>query len=179
MQLINKIATIALCFSICQSIESQTNVVGKLVQSVILKNANDKNIAIPNIGKQVVVIFYTDPDSKDVNEPLSNAIKAKNYTKEKYSSIGVGNCADTWLPNSAVRLGARQKEKEYPNSVILLDFDHVLLKSWNLNDCNDKGVIIIIGKDQKIKYISYVKSQEESKAIIPMVLKTINEELLK
>jgi predicted transcriptional regulator len=156
---------------------SQTNLVGKPVQSVILRDANDNSMAIPNMDKSVVVIFYTDPDEKDVNEPLSNAIKAKNYPKEKYAGVGIGNCADTWLPNSAIRIAARQKEKQYPGSVIMIDSGHILAKTWNLGDCNDKGVVIIIGKDQKVKYLNVVKSQVESSSIISKVLKLIEEEM--
>jgi predicted transcriptional regulator len=179
MQIINRIITITILVFLIQNVSSQTNIIGKSIQSLILRDSNDKNVAIPNVGKQVIIIFYTDPDEKDVNDPLSNAIKAKKYPKDKYTAVGIGNCADTWLPNSAIRMGTRQKEKQYPGSVILLDIDRVLSKAWNLNDCNDKGVFIIIGKDQKIKYINYVKSQEESTAIITIVLKTIEEELLK
>jgi predicted transcriptional regulator len=176
---LSRISTYVCLFLLCITGYSQPNLVGKPVQSVILRDANDKSMAIPNIGKSVVVIFYTDPDEKDVNEPLSNAIKAKNYLKEKYTGVGIGNCADTWLPNSAIRIAARQKEKQYPGSVIMIDSDHILQKAWKLESCDDKGVIIVVGKDQKVKYISYVKNSEESTSIIPMVLKCIETEINK
>ena len=74
---------------------------------------------------------------------------------------------------------ARQKEKQFPGSIILLDTKRVLAGAWGLGDCNGIGVVILIGKDAKIKFIKNVKTQEESKALIPTVIKIIEENLAK
>ena len=157
----------------------QTATVGKTLSSLQLVDPNDAPKAIPFIGAKVIAIFYTDPDEKDVNDPLSDAIKAKNFPKDKYAGIGIANCKDTWIPDAAIRMKARQKEKQFPGSIILLDTKRDLSKAWGLGDCNGLGVVIIIGKDAKIKFIKNIKTQEESKAIISAVLKIIQEELAK
>lgn len=153
--------------------------IGKNVTTLQLIDPNDKLKFIPSIGEKVVMIVYTDPDVKDVNDPVSNAIKAKNYAKDKYIGVGIANCKDTWIPNAGIRYKARQKEQQFPGSVILLDEKLLLSKTWNLGDCNNSGVIIIIGKDSKVKYLKNVKTQDESKAIIYVVTKIIEEEILK
>ncbi len=152
---------------------------GKTVDNVQLKNANDKAMSIPHFGQKVLAVFYTDPDAKDVNNPLSDAIKARAFPKEKYTGIGIANCADTWLPNSVIRYAAREKEKQYPGAVILIDDNRLLSKTWELGNCDDKGCVIIIGKDLKIKYIQQIKNQEESKAIISAVLTILENEIAK
>lgn len=157
----------------------QTATVGKTVNSIALVDPDNSPKAIPFIGSKVIALFYTDPDTKDVNDPLSDALKAKNFSKDKYAGIGIANCKETWIPDAAIRMKARQKEKQFPGSIILLDANRTLAKAWNLGDCNEMGVVIIIGKDAKIKYIKNVKTQEESKAIINTVVKTVQDELAK
>ena len=153
--------------------------VGKTLANVQIKSAADKAMSLPAFGQKVLVIFYTDPDSKDVNDPLSDAIKAHAFPKEKYAGIGVANCADTWLPNSVIRYAAREKEKKYPGAVVLIDEGKVLSKAWELGNCDNIGYIIIVGKDLKIKYIKQIKNQEESKLVIPAVLTILESEITK
>lgn len=156
---------------------AQQAALGKSVSSLQLVDPNDHSKAIPFIGEKVVVLFYTDPDEKDVNDPLSEALKAKNYPKEKYAGVGIANCKDTWIPDAAIRMKARQKEKQFPGSIVLLDTKRIVSQAWGLGDCNNAGVVIIIGKDAKIKFIQVIKKQAESKAAIPSVIKVIDENI--
>lgn len=153
--------------------------VGNTVNNVKLKNTLDKEMELPFFGEKVLSVFYNDPDSKDVNDPLSDALKAHKFPKEKYAGIGIANCADTWLPNSLIRRGANEKQLKYPGAIILIDDAKILSKSWNLGDCDDNSCILVIGKDHKIKYISHVKNQEDSKAIIQNVIKVVEAEVAK
>jgi predicted transcriptional regulator len=151
----------------------------KAVSAIKLSDPNDNPKDVPWIGEKVLLIFYTDPDVKDVNDNLSNAMKAKGFPQDKYSGIGVANCKETWIPNAGIRMKSRQKEKQFPGSVILLDKDRILQKTLDLGDCNEAGVVIIIGKDRLVKYTKYVKTPEESKAIIPTVIQIVTAELAK
>jgi uncharacterized protein len=153
--------------------------VGSIVNYIKIYDANNNPKEVPYIGQKVVLILYTDPDVKDVNDPLSNALKAKNFPKEKYQGVGIANCDDTWVPNAAIRMKARQKEKQYPGSVVMIDTDKTLPKIFSLSDCNEKGVLILIGKDKKIKLVKYISSQDESKAAINEVVNLISAEIAK
>jgi predicted transcriptional regulator len=150
---------------------------GKVVSAIQLIDPNDEPKLIPGIGEKVVVILYTDPDVKDVNDPLSIAVRAKKYPNEKYAAVGIANCKDTWIPNAGIRMKARQKEKEFPGSVVLLDESHLLSKSWNMGDCDEKGVVIVVGRDKRVKFYKPVSSQSESSAIINEVIKVIEKEI--
>lgn len=157
----------------------ESSLIGKTVQTVNITDANDKPKEIPFLGQYVVTLFYTDPDVKDVNEALSSALKERNFPKDKYKGVGVANCDDTWLPNAAIRMATRQKQEKYPEAVILLDQEKKVAKEWGLQDCNEAGVVIIIGKDKKIKFIKAVKTAEESKSISSKVIKIIEQEIAK
>ena len=57
---------------------------------------------------------------------------------------------------------ARQKEKQDRGSVILLDESRVLPTVLGLGDCNEKGVLLIVGKDKVIKFMKKISTEEES-----------------
>lgn len=151
--------------------------IGKTVSNVTITNANDDAKPLPYYGEKLLMVLYTDPDVKDVNDPLSNAVKTKGFDKQLYQGIGVANCKDTWIPNSGIRMKARQKERDFPGSIVMIDADHTMAKAWGLTNCNETGYVVIIGKDKALKYIKQVKSQEESKAITNEVITVIEREL--
>ena len=174
-----KLSMICLLLLVASSITAWQVNIGKTVSNVKIKTPDDKASPIPFWGQKVMVVFYTDPDVKDVNDPLSDAIKAKNFPKEKYAGIGIANCKDTWLPNSMIRYAGRQKQSKYPSSVILVDDDHVASKAWSLGDCDEVGYVLVIGVDMKIKYAKAIKNQAESKAIITTVTEILESEIAK
>ncbi|MBX7203003.1 MAG: YtfJ family protein [Bacteroidia bacterium] len=168
-----------LCLNL-HHLHAQTPVgIGSTIAPIIVKNTENQAKPIPFVGEKVLAIFYTDPDVKDINDQLSNAIKAKNFPAAKYQGIGIGNCADTWIPDALIRMKAKQKQEQFPGSVVLLDTDHVLSKAWGLRETNETGVFIIIGRDRKVKFISTVRKPEESKALIKEALKVLEEEINK
>lgn len=151
--------------------------VGKSISALVITDPENQAKALPFVGEKVLMILYTDPDVKDVNDVLSEAVKAKHFDPSKYAGIGIANCKDTWIPNSGIRMKARQKEKQFPGSVIMLDENYILSSAWGLGDCNSTGVEVIVGKDKSIKYVKKVKAEEESKAIVAEVIKVLENEL--
>ncbi len=174
----NKYTLISLLLVLCGTKSFTQNLVGKSIQNITIKDANAKTCNLPHLGEKVLVVFYTDPDAKDVNEPLSTAIKNRKFAIEKYQGIGISNSKDTWLPNAVIQYAAREKQKKYPNSIILIDENHTLSKAWSLDNSDNSGYVILIGKDKKIKYIRLIKSQDESKTIIKDVLRIIEDEII-
>jgi hypothetical protein len=143
--------------------------VGDQITNVNLKDSNDDPATIPDIGKKVLIIFYTDPDVSEANEPVRDALKAKGLDKSKYRGVGVVNMKDTWKPNAIIRTVARSKEKKF-KSLILTDPGYLLKDAWKLGDCDDKDIAILVGKDKKVKYISYGKIRgEEIQKVVALV----------
>jgi predicted transcriptional regulator len=155
------------------------DVVGKTMTSLMISDPNNQPKQIPYVGEKVLLIQYTDPDVKDVNDKLSDAVRARKFSDKLYQGIGIANCKDTWIPNAGIRMKARQKEKQYAGSVIMLDEDHVLPKALGLGDCNGLGILMVVGKDKVIKYMKKIGSEEESQKAIPEVIKLIEAEIAK
>ncbi|MFC1670319.1 YtfJ family protein [Spirochaetota bacterium] len=160
--------------------------VGKKVFNVKLADVNRAPKYLPGLGKKVLAIFYTDPRAKDNNNPLASAIKkAVNQGKilrKDYNGIGLANCAAAWYyPNSAIIKAVREKQRKFPKAIYILDLDYSLAKKWGLNKNRTKkaSVLIVIGKDKKIKFIKYVKSQSQSsgliKTVVPLLIKLSKE----
>lgn len=139
----------ALCISIAIA---YALTVGQTVQNVQLRDAQNRPAMIPALGTKVVSIFYNDADAADINDPLADALKARNFPKDKYQGLGIANLKDSKAPNFVIRRIIQGKIEKY-DSVILTDPDHILANAWKLGDCNNTSVIMIIGKDMKVKYV--------------------------
>lgn len=160
--------------------QAQTNgTVGKMMTALSISDGNNQPKQIPFIGEKVLLIQYTDPDVKDINDKLSDAVKAKKFDANLYQGIGIANCKDTWIPNAGIRMKARQKEKQFAGSVILLDENYVVSTALGLGDCNEKGVILIVGKDKAIKYMKKITSEEESLNATAEVISILETEIKK
>ena len=171
------IIIIVLCFSAGILIDSAMAIsVGGTIRNIKLQMANEEGTEmwIPHIGKKVVSIFYTDPDVKDVNEPLTEFLKSK-YKSERayYVGVGIANCKDTWIPNGIILSSAKSKAAKY-KSTVLLDREHYCKKYWGLGDCNGKGVVIIVGHDKKVLFWKKVSTEGESSAIKSQVAAAID-----
>jgi len=162
-----------------QAQSQSSDVIGKTMPAVLITDANNQPKQIPFVGEKVLLIQYTDPDVKDINDKLSDAVKAKKYDAKLYQGIGIANCKDTWIPNAGIRMKARQKEKQYAGSVILLDENHLVPAAIGLGDCNEKGVLLVIGKDKIIRYMKKIGSEEESLKATAEVIQLLEEEMKK
>lgn len=147
--------------------------IGSSFPPIALYNAQGNTESIPELGKKVVAIFYTDPDAKDVINPISDTIKQKHYPTTQYLGMGVVNCKDTWMPNSAIKAGVRQKIKNEPQSVILLDPDYTLPKALDLPSCNNACHIIITNRKGHIVGSYNITSQDQCKKEMTSILQTI------
>ncbi len=137
------------------------------VQQVQLRDSSDNPAMIPDFGKKVLAIFYTDPDVADQNDTAAEAFKKENFPKTQYRGLGIANLKDApWKPNMLIRKIIRGKEKKF-NSVILTDPDYILKTKWHLGNCNELSVCIVVDKSGKIIYMHRGKmsSSEIAKAI--------------
>lgn len=145
-------------------VEGQTDTV---LSSVRLVNVNNEETDIPLSGHKITVIFYVDPDVQGLTRPVSEALEEVKFPLDRNAFIGIVNCKETWLPNALIRMRARKEQDIHPQSLILLDYDRLLARAWNLGDCNNKVILLIIGKDLRVVYKKVISSENESKAVVP------------
>lgn len=154
--------------------------VGQELSNPQIRDANDKPATIPDFGTHVIALTYANKKAGDFGDMMNDAMKAKKYPKEVYRGMGVVNMKDSsGIPDFVIRRAVKGKIEKY-KSTILTDPDLTLAKAWNLGNCKDKSVLIVIGKDKKIKYLRYTdESNPWSKAEIDKAIAVLDELILK
>lgn len=105
---------------------------------------------------KINVIFYVDPDERDLNNDASEALKKEEFPRDKFQSYGIINMDATWLPNFIISSSLEEKQKRYPTTIYVRDYDKVLVKEWGISDDNsdvlafDKEGKLIFRKDGKL-----------------------------
>jgi len=105
---------------------------------------------------KVFVLFYVDPDVKDLNNEASEALAKEEFPRERFQSFAVINMGATWLPNFMISSSLKDKQKQYPKTIYVRDYKKVMVKKWNISDDNsdvlvfDKEGRLIFKKDGKL-----------------------------
>ena len=103
---------------------------------------------------KVVVVFYADPGSKDLNNELQNALKAAREAgtldKKNYEGLGVVNVKDSIVPNFVLRSIIKSKQEE-TKAIILIDPDYSVLNLWGLT--RKTSNIIMLDKQRVCRYL--------------------------
>jgi uncharacterized protein len=117
---------------------------------------------------KVYVLFYVDPDEKDMNEHVTLALKAEKFDRSNYGSVAIINMAATWLPNFAISSKLEKKQEEFPDTIYAKDLQSVLVNEWNLED--DSSNVLLFGKDGKVLFAKKGKlSDEELVTLISLI----------
>ena len=121
---------------------------------------------------KIYTVFYVDPDERDLNNPLADALKARKFDRKKVNSVAIINLAATWIPNAILESLLKKKQKKFPDTIYVKDKKKVLVDKWSLADDNSDILIF----DQKGKLI-YKKFGQVTKEEIPSVITLIEKHL--
>jgi predicted transcriptional regulator len=149
--------------------------VGQLLTDVTIKDAHDNPAKIPDFGEKVLFVVYADIQTADDNDPVVEAVRDLNLDESKAIGFGIANMKDSWVPDGIIRMVIRRKIEQF-HRTILADDDHIVAEAWGLGDCDDKSVVLVIGKDKRLKYI---KKGKVRGAEIQKVVDIINAEVNK
>jgi predicted transcriptional regulator len=131
--------------------------VGDSAAGFKLKDPTGKEYSLdaPPYAGKVVVIFYADPSSKDLNNDLQNTLKSARDTgkidKKNYEGLGVVNLRDSIVPNWMLKSIIKSKQEE-TKAVILMDPDYALLNLWGLNKKTSN--VILLDKKRICRYLN-------------------------
>ena len=119
---------------------------------------------------KIYTVFYVDPDEKDLNQPLAQALQARKFDRKQVDSVAIINLAATWIPNTILETILKKKQKEFPHTLYVKDKKKVLVKKWKLAD--DNSVILIFDKQGKLIYKKFGKlSDIEIKKVLALIEK--------
>lgn len=121
-----------------------------------------------SIKGKVYVMFYIDPDERNVNEHFSDALHKKNYDKSKYGSIAIVNLAATWKPNFIIEKLLKSKQKEYPDTIYVKDKASVLVKAWGIAD-NASDILVFDTDGKLLFYKAGALNQEDMDKVFKLI----------
>ena len=124
-----------------------------------------------SIKERLHVLFYVDPDNKDLNEDTAQALKNQNYGPP-LQSLAIINMAATWLPNAIINSSLKSKQEEYPHTIYIKDMHKAVVKNWGLKD--NSSDIVLFGKDGKVLFRKDGKlSTEDTSALMDLIRKNL------
>jgi len=128
--------------------------VGDKASDFKLKDSTGKEYSLtsPEFQGRVLSIFYVDPDEKDMNAHVEDALLKDTglERKTRYKGLGITNLKATALPNFIIKAIVKSKQ-EKTGAIILLDYDYTLLNLWGLQ--NDSSNLVVLDKEGICRYI--------------------------
>ena len=152
--------------------------IGEVPKNVVLSGDNGGLVKdgtqwdSTTLKDKVLVMFYVDPDEKDLNEAFADALKEKNFDREKFGSVAVINMAASWKPNFAIQMALEKKQKKFPHTLYVKDMNSVIVKEWGVAD--DNSDILIFSKTGELLFHKDGKLNEEE---ISKALKIVEENI--
>ena len=136
--------------------------------------ADDSAWSSSMLKGNIFVMFYVDPDKKDVNEYFAQELKKfKQENNLTFQSIAVINMAATWKPNLIIESILKDKQKEYPTTIYVKDKESVLVNEWDVQD--NASNIIVFGKDGKVLFYKSGAMDAVDTAEVFRIIKENNE----
>ena len=124
------------------------------VKNVTISSLDGTPTTLPMWGQKNLMIFYVDPDKASQNEAFTEELEKNGRAAgENIIGFGVMNLKDApMVPNGLARkMAAKRTEKN--GATVLADEDRILSTQWQLGDCNNQFVLMIVSKDGELVFV--------------------------
>ena len=151
--------------------------VGSLPPPLIMKGdsgscADGSTFNIANYKGKVAVIYYIDPDERDMNEPFYKTLKEADFKEGSFKSIAIVNMAATVIPDFLFESKLKKNQKKYPKTLYVLDKKSMLVTKWGMQD-NSSCVTVIAANGLVVWHKCGTLTDKE----IAVVIKLIKDEI--
>ena len=129
--------------------------VGDKASDFTLKDSTGKEYSLdhPQFKGKVLYIAYVDPDEKDTNNHVEDALKKERESgaldKNRYEGFGIVNLKASMMPNFLLKAAIKSKQ-EKTGAIIIMDFDYTILNQWGLK--NDSSDVVVLDKERICRY---------------------------
>jgi predicted transcriptional regulator len=148
--------------------------VGDKASDFKLKDSTGKEYSLdhPQFKGKVLYIAYIDPDEKDLNNHVEDAlIKERDsgaLDKARYQSFGIVNLKASAMPNFLIKSAIKSKQ-EKTGALALLDYDYTILNQWGMKNDSYDGVVL--DKERICRYVYKGKLAPEELAKMIAIIK--------
>ena len=119
----------------------------------------------PRGGEKNLMIFYVDPDRHKQNNDFTIELEENHRAQgDNIFGFGVMNLKDApMVPNGMARNMAKKRTAKN-GALVLADQDRILSKAWELGDCNNQFVLMIVSKEGELVFLRKGVLSEQDKA---------------
>jgi predicted transcriptional regulator len=163
---------LALVWTVSVSLAAEFKV-GDKAPDFKLKDSTGKEYSLdhPQFKGKVLYIAYVDPDEKDTNNHVEDALKKEKDSggldKTRYEGFGIVNLKASMMPNFLIKSAIKSKQ-EKTGAIIILDLDYTILNQWGLK--NDSSDVVVLDKERICRYVYNGKlPQEELTKMIQII----------
>jgi YtfJ family uncharacterized protein len=122
---------------------------------------------------KVHVLFYVDPDLKDLNNEASEALKAEKFHRADFQSVAIINMGATWLPKFVIKSSLKKKQNQYPDTIYIRDNQKTIVNAWGIDDENNN--VLAFDKQGKLIFIKEGKlNSDDIKTLIAVINKHLD-----
>ena len=126
------------------------------VENVTIKDLYGNPATLPCWGEKHLLIFYVDPDAylaMNKNNKFAEELEETGRAAgPEIYGFGIMNFPDTWLPKNMLRKICR-KRVEKNGATIIDDSEHIFKNQWDLGDCGNKFMIMLVSKEGELVYV--------------------------
>ena len=148
--------------------------VGSKAPDFKLKDSIGKEYSLdhPQFKGKVLYIAYVDPDEKDTNNHVEDALKKERDSggldKTRYEGFGIVNLKASVMPNFLIKSAIKSKQ-EKTGATIILDYDYTILNQWGLK--NDSSEVVVLDKERICRYVYHGKLPQEELVKMIQIIK--------
>ena len=130
------------------------------VNNVEVLDLDGKPAKLPYWGEKNLMIFYVDPDRHKQNNDFTVELEENHRAQgDNIYGFGVMNLKDApMVPNGMARSTAKN------GALVLADQDRILSTAWELGDCNNQFVLMIVSKEGELVFLRKGVLSEQDKA---------------
>lgn len=147
---------LVLVVALLLGVSAQAQSLPRKVENVTIKDLNGNPAKLPYFGEKNLLIFFVDPDAylaMNKNNKFAEELEANGRAAgPNIYGFGIMNFPDTFLPVELLRKICR-KRVEKNGATIIDDSEHIFKNAWNLGECNNKFMLLIVSKEGELVYV--------------------------
>ena len=135
------------------------------VNNVEVLDLDGNPAKLPHWGEKNLMIFYVDPDRHKQNNDFTVEPGGEPPRPER-QYFRFRRDEPQGRPDGPQRHGPQQAKKRTAKNgaLVLADQDRILSKAWELGDCNNQFVLMIVSKEGELVFLRKGVLSEQDKA---------------
>lgn len=130
--------------------------IGHKVPSTIIEGKNgglvdsDKPFNVKHLAGKVQIIWYVDPDEKDLNDYAVERLRKEKFPLDQVGSVAIINFDATVIPNWILAKIIANSQDKNKNTLYVKDMKKILVKEWGMKD--DSSNLVVLSENLKVLY---------------------------